>query len=116
MDSDSATRHRLFRRARGVLWLCLACLAPGFLLGPWHTGSRIHAFQRPARADRPRRRSSITGTVFDDDRQPVAGVMVRAMRPTYDSNGATHLAAAGRPFISDTTGRFFLTGLGPAAP
>jgi hypothetical protein len=100
-------------KARGALWLCLMCLVAGCLLGPWHTGSLVQGFQRPQGPVARNGDRSISGTVFDDDRQPVGGVSVRAMRPTYDFNGATNLVPAGRPFLSDTAGRFFLTGLAP---
>jgi hypothetical protein len=57
--------------------------------------------------------SSIAGTVVNDDGQPLAGVLVRALQPTFDTNGATNMVPVGRPSISDASGQYALTGLVP---
>src|SRR5262245_23112342 len=73
----------------------------------------LNALQRPQGSVQPTGDRAIYGTVLDDDRQPVQGVTVRAMRPTFDSNGATNLVAAGRAALTDAGGRYALMNLPP---
>ncbi len=87
----------------------------------------LYAMQRPQGPVSPAGDRAIYGVVLNDDRQPVAGVTVRAMRPTFDSNGATNLVAVGRSSLTDAAGRYALSNLpadiyvvsvepGPASP
>jgi hypothetical protein len=54
---------------------------------------------------------AIAGTVTDDDGQPLRGVVVRALQPTFDINGATNLTPAGRATTTDALGNYVLRGL-----
>src|SRR5215471_636323 len=71
------------------------------------------ALQRPQGSIARTGNYSIAGTVFNDDGQPLSGVLVRALQPTFDTNGATNLNPAGRSSITDLRGRYTLNGLPP---
>src|SRR5437870_695159 len=73
----------------------------------------LYALQRPQGPNAPSGTYAISGNVVDDDGQPAAGVTVRALRPTYDNNGATNLIAVGRGSMTDFAGRYSLANLPP---
>src|SRR5689334_12428902 len=73
----------------------------------------LFAFQRPQGPAVSRAGSAfaIAGTITDDDGKPLRGVLVRALQPTFDTNGATNLTPVSRATTTDDFGNYVLRGL-----